>query len=97
MTPDDEAKRIKERERAGLARQILDNPIWGEAWEKITSNLLGNMEDARLDMESTYEAKRQLLAVRVVRKHLEDLVTTGAMAEKQLAENAERKRGKSKR
>lgn len=97
MTPEDEAKRIQERDRARLAKQILDNPVWIEAWDQVTTNLLANMEDSRLGETETYEAKRQLLAVRVIRKQFENVVTTGRMAEVQLAENAERKRGKSKR
>ncbi len=93
MKDDDIAKREGEIKRSHQAQQILGNPLWVESWEEITRNLLAHMEDMTFGPEETYEAKRQLAAVRTVRKRLETLIETGKLAAMQLeVETARRKR-----
>lgn len=80
----DEHKLIRERERAALAQQILENPIWQEAWEGYSSNLRAHMESAASSDDVVLEAHKALVVLKRVRKHIEQAVETGRMADLQL-------------
>lgn len=83
MKPEDEQARIKERERAAEAQRIMDSQLWQEAYEKLARELNNAMLNSASD-EETLEAKKQLLLLHKVRKHFENVLTTGRMAVEQL-------------
>lgn len=86
MQPDDEPKRIKERERGTLARQIFDNPLWDEAYTSLADTLLTDMLRPDIDGEQTLIRKRELLALHSVKRYLATIMDTGKMAATQLEE-----------
>lgn len=86
MQPDDESKRIKERERAVLAVQIFDNPLWDEAYTSLADTLLTDMLRPDIDGEQTLIRKNELLALHSVKRYLATIMETGRMASIQLQE-----------
>lgn len=92
MKPDDEQARIKERERGLLARQIFDNPLWGEAYDALADDILSRMVSTATDDEETLECKRRLLALHAVKTSLHTIMQTGMLAAKQLDEAQHGKR-----
>ena len=83
----EEHKRIAERERGNLAKNIIDSPIWDESWQQFEDSLIGGWR-----MTRTGEAERremiyaQIRAAEFARKHIEEIFRTGKLAEMQLDE-----------
>lgn len=85
-----EQERIR---RAEQARQILDSPLWQEAFSACHAKYLHEIE--RLDVEAVEEmlrAKRLLLALAEVRAHLESVLNDGKVAKETVRLQDERKR-----
>lgn len=75
---------IREQERAHLAKQITENPVWEEAWTALTENLRAHMEAPELSDEVVLEARRGLLILKRVREQIERVVNTGKLAQIEL-------------
>lgn len=82
MTPEDEHKRIRERERGLEAERITNSDTWREAWE-VLANGYNEMMLTGTDAE-TLEAKRCLHVVHRVRQHFDHALRTGEFATQQL-------------
>lgn len=87
---------MSEREkirRAEQAQQILDSPLWGEAWDAYRGKLLAYIEQADVeDVEGILRAKRLLLAVTEARNHFAALLRDGKVAIETVRMDDERKR-----
>ena len=74
----------KDKERAILAQQILDNPIYQEAVSEVENRLVQAWQDTivsqREDREKIYH---MLLAMRDIKSQIEEVLTTGKLAEMQ--------------
>lgn len=80
-----EHRLIKERERAHLAQQITSNPIWQEAWSRYEDEMIRAWRQAPArDTEGREALWLSLKAAERVRGHIESVITTGKLAEKQL-------------
>lgn len=91
---EDEHKRIEERERAHLARQITQNPLWAETWNAIESLLTAQWAHSAMDASERREnIYLQLNAARAAKKAIEQVLLTGEMAEKQLQERSNGRAG----
>ena len=77
-------ERIAERERGALAAQVTNNPVYQDAFARMEANLRDHMESSASTDEVVLEAKRALVILRRIHKHLEDAMTTGKMAAIQL-------------
>lgn len=76
---------ISERERAHLAQQILDNPLWAEA--KVT--IIDGLSDAWRDTSVTQCQERETLwhmlnAATSAFSYIESVLKTGQLAQTQL-------------
>ncbi len=80
----DENARIREQARASQARQILDSPLWQEAWAATVTRLREWMESPSSSEDTVLEARRMLIAAERVRKDLEHTLQTGELATLQL-------------
>ena len=92
MNNEDEKARLLERERANKARQIIDNPLWDEAWTTLDSKLT----DAWKASQSGQSERRELIYMQLraaaeVRGHIETVLETGRLAEMQLNEHEYRR------
>tara|TARA_R100001129_G_scaffold159674_1_gene123968 strand:+ start:13973 stop:14221 length:249 start_codon:yes stop_codon:yes gene_type:complete len=78
----------KDKERAILAQQILDNPIYQEAVSEVENRLVQAWQDTivsqREDREKIYH---MLLAMRDIKSQIEEVLTTGKLAEMQELKN----------
>ena len=81
----DEHALIKERERAHLAQQLIDNPLWSEFFETLETNLIKSWKDAK-STEYREDAWRHVNVMTQLRKYVEETIRTGKMAENALAE-----------
>ena len=73
--------------RATDAKQLLENPLFVEAWEAVESHL--NMQALSCDPDNAVKAQRivisqQLLAA--VKREIQRVVTDGQVAQVQIAE-----------
>lgn len=85
----DEHKRIEERERAHLAKQITNNPLWEETWNAVQSILTEQWMNSAMDSSTRREnIYLQLSAARAVKTAIEQILLTGEMAEMQLQERS---------
>lgn len=88
MNREDEGARYQERERGAKARQIIDSPLWVEAWTTLETRLTEAWK-----LSSTGAAERreliymQLTAAAEVRGHIETVLETGQLAEMQIDEH----------
>jgi len=80
----DENARIRERERGRLAQLVTDNAVYQQAWADMEANLRAHMESSSSADDTVLEARRMLIALRRLRRTLEDAMTTGKMAEIQM-------------
>jgi len=80
----DENARIRERERGRLAQLVTDNAVYQQAWADMETNLRAHMESSSSADDTVLEARRMLIALRRLRRTLEDAMTTGKMAEIQM-------------
>lgn len=91
---EDEHKRIEERERAHLARQITDNPLWADVWERMEALLAEQWAHSDLGASERREnIYLQLKAARAAKKAIEQILITGEMAEMQLKERSNGRAG----
>ena len=78
----------KDKERAILAQQILDNPIYQEAVSEVENRLVQAWQDTivsqREDREKIYH---MLLDMRDIKSQIEEVLTTGKLAEMQELKN----------
>ena len=88
MNMDDEHQLLTERERGTLAQQIVENPVFMDAWESCADNLRAHMENPSVPDEVVLEARRGLLILNRVRAAVEEAMTTGKMASIQLDERS---------
>lgn len=87
MNKDDELSRRRESERGNKARQIIDNPLWDEAWTALESKLMDAWKSSQTgQMERRELIYLQLRAAAEVRGHIETVLETGQLAEMQLNE-----------
>ena len=89
MTPEDEGRLAEEIRLAGKAKEVLKNPAFKQAAEKISQALLAGMrragiadEKTRLRLLDKYEALHDVL------DELQSVVTTGHLAEEQIKQNS---------
>lgn len=82
MTPDDERKRLKEREFGLEAERIVSSVVWQNTYELLARDL--NERMLSLDDDETLKCKRELLALHRVKKTIESVMMTGKLASKQL-------------
>jgi predicted ArsR family transcriptional regulator len=67
--------------RAEQARQILDNPLWVEAWDAYRQRLIEIWEESKPDEVTLREEAKHLLRVALAaRRHLERLVVDGKVS-----------------
>jgi hypothetical protein len=93
MQEDDRRARIKERERAELARQIFDNPLWDEAYTALINRQLARMLNSAAEDAESLECRRRAIALKDVKGYLETVMRTGEMARVQLEQEEEAKDG----
>ena len=78
----------KDKERAFKARQVLDNEIYQESIHAIQNQLIEAWKHTAVSQQEEREKIYQmLLATRQIVSHLEDVMTTGKMAEMQELNN----------
>ena len=82
MTPDVEERRGEE------ARQVLDSPIYKEAYVQIETNIVNRMAAQATGAVEAEDLRRLLIALRKVRVYIEQVAVTGTMS----AMEQERKR-----
>lgn len=88
MDNDDEKARRRERERAAKARQIVDSPLWLEAWTTLEAKLTDAWKSSPTGMAERRELiYMQLRAAAEVRGYIEDVLQTGQLAEMQIDEH----------
>lgn len=75
---------IRERERAHLAKQVLDNPAWQEAWGWYADTLKAHLIAPDSSDETVLAARQAFLILNKVKRHIEKAMETGKMAEIQL-------------
>lgn len=87
MDKDDEVSRRRESERGRKAQQIIDSPLWEEAWTTLESRLMDAWKSSRTgETERRELIYMQLRAAAEVRGHIETVLETGRLAEMQLDE-----------
>lgn len=88
-------ERLTERDRGAKAKQIIENPLWVEAWDKIESGLTHRWQTSqKSDADLRENIYLQLDAARAVQKYFEQLVQTGELAEMQIEqERSDGRRG----
>ncbi len=71
--------------RAAQARQVLDHPLWVEAWEAIYGRCLADWEHSAADQVQLREdAWKTLYIAKKLRRSFERVVETGKLAEQTL-------------
>ncbi len=84
---------VEHLRRAEQARQIIESPVWIEAWETYRERTLQLIESADSnETEKVMQAKRLLAAGTAARKHLEALLVEGKMAAAQVVLDEQRKK-----
>lgn len=80
---------IEQDERRGEdARQVLDSPVYKEAYAQIEANIVNKLALQGTGNDEANDLRRLLIALRRVRGYMEQVATTGTMAAMEL----ERKR-----
>ncbi len=79
--------------RADQARQILDSPLWAEAWDAYRQRLIEIWEESKPDEVTLREEAKQLLRVaQAARRHLERIVVDGKVSAESIKIETERKK-----
>jgi cell fate (sporulation/competence/biofilm development) regulator YlbF (YheA/YmcA/DUF963 family) len=81
-----------EARRGELAKQVLDNPVYAEAYASIEAALVRAWRDAR-DVKDREQAHQMLTMLDKVKSVMEGVMRSGQVAEKEL----ERKRSLTER
>ena len=84
MNPEDERKRIRERERGSEAKRIFDSTVWQESYESLAEAYVSAMLSENTSDEDTLELKRRILALSKIKSELSTVMETGHLAEIQL-------------
>ena len=74
-------KSLEEVKRGEQAAQILDNPIYKEAMDKVRESLISSMANSPLGDEKTHN--KLVIALQLlnqINKQLTDVMTTGKLA-----------------
>lgn len=88
MNHPEEPQLRQERERGARARQIIDSPLWDEAWTTLELRLMEAWKSSQSGMAERRELiYMQLRAAAEVRGHIETVLETGQLAEMQLDEH----------
>jgi hypothetical protein len=70
-------------QRAARADQIINDPVYQEAWEACHDRVISYLAEARLsDAPGLQAATAHLQALYAIRDQLQSFMTTGAMAER---------------
>lgn len=79
MTPQEELR------RGELARQVIENEIYTEAWKSVREGIISAWESAPIrDKEGQNELKLMLKLLNDVRRNVETAMNTGKMAKIQI-------------
>lgn len=87
MTPEDRTI------RAADAKQLLENPMFVEAWAAVEKHL--NMQALTCDSDNAQKALRIVISQQLlagVKREIQRIVTDGVVAEVQLSELEQRRR-----
>lgn len=79
--------------RAADARQLLENPMFVEAWAAVEKHL--NMQALTCDSDNAQKALRIVISQQLlagVKREIQRIVTDGVVAEVQLSELEQRRR-----
>jgi hypothetical protein len=88
MEPADVAARSHEVERAERARAVLDNPLFGEAFEAVEQDLITQWkQNANLGPDGREKAFLMVTLLGQVKQVLTQHIQTGEMASLQLKEH----------
>ena len=77
--------------RMHQAQQILNDPLWTEAWETYRLKVFAAIENAKTD-EGTIRGKLMLGVANDVRAYFEGLINTGKAAAHEIKLEEERKK-----
>ena len=78
MTPE------QEKERAHLAQQIIDNPLWAEARETLTTRLIDGWRNSAVIQHDERERIWMLLqAAEQAFAHIESVLITGTLLQQE--------------
>lgn len=66
-------------DRARRAQEILESPLWHEAWDALRAQLFDAIEHGKTDADAL-EARRRLHAASAVRMAFERMMSDGAVA-----------------
>lgn len=76
---------IKEAARGSKAKAILENEIFQDAWAKVEEGIIERWKEAPMrDLEGQQALKMMLKLMSDVRAQIEEVMTTGKMAEASL-------------
>lgn len=76
-------------ERGALARDVIDNPVYADAWAAIEQEVIRQWRDARSSQDRE-QLHQFLLMHEKVRKALESVMRTGQLAEAEIARKQSR-------
>lgn len=72
----------EEMERAARAKEVVEHPLWIEAWEAIEARCRAQWEGSDPSaIEAREEAYRMLLIAKKVKRSFETVIQTGKLAE----------------
>lgn len=79
----------QEADRGRLAKEVLDNPVYAEAYERIEKELIGKWRESR-DKDEREHLHRLLRSLSKVRSIMEGVMNSGKVAEKLLEQEQTR-------
>lgn len=78
-----------EMERGALAREVIDNPVYAEAWAAIEQEVIRQWREAR-NPQDREQLHQFLLMHEKARTALESVMRTGQLAEAEIARKQSR-------
>lgn len=82
----DELKLRAQADLGNRAQQLLENPIFKDAFTKVERTLLERLIQAPVrDVEGVHELKLMIQLLRTVQAHIAKMAQTGRMADKELS------------
>ena len=76
---------LEDEDRRGLlAKEVLESPIYLEAYATIEEKLVNQLSLAETTAERGEHLRRLLVAHRKIRQYIEQVMVTGKMAEQEL-------------
>lgn len=86
MSEQERKKAVNELNRARLAEQVLNNPLYREAFDLIRANLIDKFEKTKFDQkEERDEIWRKMQIVNSMQEHFQYVMENGKMAEETLS------------